>query len=191
MRLKISIYTRLVFWITLLVVLLFGAVLFVIQIREAKILQDESETRALLQARYVADANLQSLLHQDSPAIQAYVDTHCTGDLVYIVVYDRQGQPAAWNALIRDHGDLVSTSHRPSLSPGTGLTVAGTGRARWRIRTSAANPSPAVGSSATFGTTAGGPPSMNDTSSTTTRVVSRSSRRAIVIVFERTSTRLT
>jgi signal transduction histidine kinase len=109
-NLKISIYTRLVFWITLLVCLLFGAVLFVIQIREAKNLQDETETRALLQARYMADASLQSLSHQDWQAVQKYVDEHSTGDVAYIVVYDREGQPAAWNALIRDHSEIVSTS---------------------------------------------------------------------------------
>jgi signal transduction histidine kinase len=110
LKLKISIYTRLVFWITLLVFLLFGAVLFVIQIREAKILQDETESRALLQARYIADANLQSLSHQDWQAVQKYVDEHIVADLAYIVVYDRDGRPAAWNPLIRDHGDIVSTS---------------------------------------------------------------------------------
>jgi signal transduction histidine kinase len=109
-KLKISIYTRLVFWITLLVVLLFGAVLFVIQIREAGILQAETETRALLQARYTADANFQSLLLQDVTAIQKYVDSHCTGELVYMVVYDREGRPVAWNALVRPHGELVSSS---------------------------------------------------------------------------------
>ena len=110
MKLKISIYTRLVFWITLLVVLLFGTVLFVIQIREAKILQDETKTRAFLQARYMADANLQSLSLQDRRAVQSYIDAHSTGDLAYIVVYDREGQPFASTALIRSHGEIVSTS---------------------------------------------------------------------------------
>lgn len=110
MKLKISIYTRLVFWITLLVCLLFGAVLFVIQIREARILRDETEARALLQARYMADANLQNLLRQDWQAVQKYVDDHTVGDVVYIVVYDQAGQPAASNTGIRSHGELVSTS---------------------------------------------------------------------------------
>jgi len=109
-KLKITIYKRLVFWTTLLVFLLFGAVLFVIQIREADILRDETEARALLQARYVADANLQSLILQDWRAIQNYVDSHSTGDLAYIIVYDRTGQAQAWNTLIRPHGDIVSTS---------------------------------------------------------------------------------
>ncbi len=98
MKLKISIYTRLVFWIALLVCLLFGAVLFVIRIREARILQDETKSRALLQARYIADANLQNLSHQDQPAVQKYVDEHSVGDVAYIVFYNRDGQPAAWNA---------------------------------------------------------------------------------------------
>ncbi|MEN6561229.1 MAG: ATP-binding protein [Acidobacteriota bacterium] len=110
MRLKVSIYTRLLFWITLLVFLLFGAVLFVIQIREAKSLQAETAARASLQARYIADANLQSLTLQDWQAIQRYVDAHSAGDLVYIVVYDRAGQPAVWNDPVRDRSEIVSES---------------------------------------------------------------------------------
>ena len=110
MKLKVSIHARLLFWITLLVVLLFGAVLFVIQIREARILQDETEARARLQARYIADANLRSLTLQDWQAVREYVEAHSVGDLVYIVVYDRAWQPAAWNELVRDQGGIVASS---------------------------------------------------------------------------------
>ena len=110
MKLKVSIYWRLVFWITLLVVLLFGAVLFVIQKREARILQGEAQARALIQAHLMADANVQSLSHNDQPAIQNYVDTHCSGDVAYIVVYDGQGQAKAWNSALTPHGDLVTAS---------------------------------------------------------------------------------
>jgi len=109
-KLKITIYTRLVFWITFLVLLLFGAVLFVIQMREAGILRDATGARALLQARYVADANLQSLVRQDWDAVQGYVDAHIAGDLVYIVVYDRSGEPRAANEAVRAHGDVLSTT---------------------------------------------------------------------------------
>jgi signal transduction histidine kinase len=110
MKLKISIYTRLVFWITLLVCLLFGAVLFVIRIREAKILQDETESRAVLQARHMADANLQSLVRQDWAAVQKYVDEHAVGDLAYIVFYDRLGRPQAANEDIRRIRPVFDTS---------------------------------------------------------------------------------
>ncbi len=110
MKLKITIYKRLVFWTTLLVFLLFGAVLFVIQIREADILRDEMTNRALLLARNIADANLQNLARADSQATQKYVDEHSGGEPAYIVIYDRNGQIFAWNTLIRAHSDVVSTS---------------------------------------------------------------------------------
>jgi len=109
-KLKVSIYTRLVFWITLLVLFLFGAVLFVIQIREARILEDETRTRAELQARAMADYNTPNLYRSDWEAVQKYVETHITGDLVYIVVYDRDGRPAASSPLIRPHSAVVATS---------------------------------------------------------------------------------
>ncbi|MCU0244805.1 MAG: hypothetical protein MUE80_08830 [Acidobacteria bacterium] len=113
MKLKITITTRLVFWIALLVLLLVGAVLFVIQIREAKILKDETEERALIQARYVADYNLLSLVRQDWTAVQRYIDDHVKQDLAYIVVYDRQGQPQAANGAVRPHVDVVASSLLP------------------------------------------------------------------------------
>jgi signal transduction histidine kinase len=114
---KLSIYWRLVFWITLLVVLLFGAVLFVIQKREARILQSEARDQALIQAIYMADANLRSLSLNDQQAIQDYVDTHCNGPLAYIVVYDREGRAMAWNSALTPHGDLVTTSLLSGLTP--------------------------------------------------------------------------
>ena len=120
MKLKVSIYSRLVFWITLLVVLLFGAVLFVIQKREARILQSEAQHRALLLATYMADANLQFLSHNDQPAMQDYVDKHCNGDVSYIVVYDGQGQPKAWNSALAPHSDIVQTSLLSGLKPEEG-----------------------------------------------------------------------
>jgi signal transduction histidine kinase len=117
-KLKISIYARLVFWITLLVLALFGSVLFVIQNRAARLLMDETETRAQLQARDMADANLTSLIRQDWPALEKYIEEHVGEDLVYMVVYDREGQPAASTPLIRPHGEIVSTSLlRDALTP--------------------------------------------------------------------------
>ncbi|MBE3131671.1 MAG: hypothetical protein IMZ54_13285, partial [Acidobacteria bacterium] len=92
MKLKISISTRLVFWITLLVCLLFGSVLFVIQSREAAILSEEAEARARLLAESLRDANYQSLFRPDQAAIQKYVYDHIDEDMPYIIFYDRAGR---------------------------------------------------------------------------------------------------
>ena len=113
MKLKITITTRLVFWITLLVLLLVGAVLFVIQIREAKILKDETEERALIQARYVADANLQSLVRQDWDAVQKYVDAHIDEHLLEAPEAKRypfkQSPGHVSRAVIQSHPEEQST----------------------------------------------------------------------------------
>jgi len=112
MKLKISIYTRLVFWITLLVCLLFGAVLFVIQSRDAAILSDEAEARAVLLAESMRDANYLSLFRPDREAIEQYLDEHAGGDMPYIIFYDREGRRYVANQLVRareeiDQGSLI------------------------------------------------------------------------------------
>ena len=113
MRLKISIYWRLVFWITLLVFFLFGAVLFVTQRREAAILSAEAEARAVLIAESLRDANYQSLFRQDRDAIQDYVDSHVREDLPYIVFYDNDGRPYVASPLVRARGDIDTGSRIP------------------------------------------------------------------------------
>ncbi len=111
MKLKISIYSRLVFWITLLVCILFGAVLFVIQISAEKILSDETKNRAELQARYLADANVLSLMRSDRDAIQRSVDAKVGGDILYIVFYDRAGQPYVADKAVRANDKIFRESH--------------------------------------------------------------------------------
>jgi signal transduction histidine kinase len=110
MRLKISIYWRLVFWITLLVLLLVGAVLFVIQRREAALLSAEAEARAVLIAESLRDANYESLFRRDRDAIQDYVDAHSSESLPYIVFYDRDGLSYAASPLVRAREDIDSGS---------------------------------------------------------------------------------
>jgi len=113
MKLKISIYWRLLFWITLLVVVLVGALLFVVQRREAAILSADAESRAVLIAESLRDANFESLLRSDRDAIQEYVDSHAGGDLPYIVFYDRAGEPYVASPLARAREEIAPTSSLP------------------------------------------------------------------------------
>jgi len=119
MRLKISIYWRLVFWITLLVLLLVGAVLFVIQRREAAILSADAEARAVLIAENLGDANYDSLFRPDRDAIQDYVDGHASEELPYIVFYDRDGVMTVASPLVRAREDIDPGSRIPQdVAPG-------------------------------------------------------------------------
>ena len=100
-----------VFWITLLIFLLFGAVLFVIQVSAERILSDEMKDRAELQARYLADANFLSLMRNDWEAIQRSVDAKTGGEIVYIVFYDRYGTPLAADRTARADERLFLQTH--------------------------------------------------------------------------------
>ncbi len=111
MKLKLSITKRLVFWITLLVCILFGAVLFVIQMREAQTLSDQTLARAGLIARYMAEINLQPLVRSDRDTIKANIEKLVDDSLPYIVFYDRSGTPLIANDLIRSQDDILGRSH--------------------------------------------------------------------------------
>ena len=111
MKLKLSITKRLIFWITLLVCILFGAVLFVIQMREAKTLSDQTLARAGLIARYMAEINLQPLVRSDRDTIKANIEKLVDDSLPYIVFYDRSGTPLIANDLIRSQDDILGRSH--------------------------------------------------------------------------------
>jgi signal transduction histidine kinase/cell division protein FtsL len=109
-KLKISIATRLVFWITSLLCVLFGAVLFVIQRMEARTLLEETRARARLQAEHMAEINWPRLSLSDQSAVQKYVDEHVNEGLPYIVFYDKAGQPIAANEFIRDYEEILKVS---------------------------------------------------------------------------------
>jgi len=111
MKLKLSIYTRFVFWITFLLCVLFGAVLFVIQRMEARTLFEETRIRAELQAGHMAEVNLPRLILSDQSAVQKYVDEHVSDDLPYIVFYDKTGRPWAANEFVLSYGDIYRSSH--------------------------------------------------------------------------------
>jgi signal transduction histidine kinase len=110
-KIKLSIYKRLVFSITFLVCVLFGAVLFVIQRREVRILFGETRARAVLIAQNLADVNLQPLVRYDQEAIQNEVDKRVNEQLPYIIFYNRAGTPFVANGLVRDDPEILSRSH--------------------------------------------------------------------------------
>ena len=111
MKLRLSISQRLVAWMTVLLCILFGAVLFIIQKREVRTLFDETRTRAVLMARYMADINRQPLVRNDADTIRKNIDDKVSDQLPYIIFYDRSGEPLVANAFARAHPDILSRSH--------------------------------------------------------------------------------
>ncbi len=111
MKLKLSIYSRLLFGITLLLSVLFAAVLFVIRSREVRTLFGQTQTQAFLIAKYMADLNRQALVRFDQDTIQRNIDDQVSDRLPYIVFYDRGGRPFVANAFARSQADILERSH--------------------------------------------------------------------------------
>ena len=99
------------FSITLLLCVLFGAVLFVIRSREVATLFAQTQAQALIIARYMADVNRQPLVRYRQEDIQSYVDEQASDSLPYIVFYDRLGAPLVANELARSRSDILGRSH--------------------------------------------------------------------------------
>jgi signal transduction histidine kinase len=110
-KIKLSIYKRLIFWITLLVCILVGAVLFVIQRREVQTLFEQARGRAVLIARHMAEINQQPLVRYDTETIKANIDQQVDDQLPYIIFYDRSGAPFVANELVRSQADILGRSH--------------------------------------------------------------------------------
>ena len=123
MKLKLSISQRLVIWITFLVFILFGAVLFIIQRREVQTLFEQATSRAVLTAQYMRQLNLQPLVRYDKDAIRTNVDSQVENDLPYIIFYDRSGTPFVASDLVRERPDILGRSHfAEDVQPGAQFT---------------------------------------------------------------------
>ncbi len=108
---KVSLYTRFMFWVVLLLCTLFGTILFVIQRREIRTLYSETQSRAKLVARYMAEINYPHLTLWDQDAVEANVEEQVSDDLPYIIVYNNLGQAFVANEWIRPYISVIGISH--------------------------------------------------------------------------------
>jgi len=109
--LRISLHTRFLAWITLLLVFLVGSILFIVGKREVNTIFEESRNKGLLIAKNTADRNFQSLLAWDIQNIQDNIEAQIDDKLLYIVFYDRYATPLVYNKLIADRKDIYCCSH--------------------------------------------------------------------------------
>jgi len=110
---KISLHTRFAAWITALLTVLVGAVLFVIEKREVGTIFEETKNRTLLIAEYLASLNLRPLLLWDTEAMQKTIDEQIERRLLYVVIYNREGKPLAANASIQTFPEIYERSGLP------------------------------------------------------------------------------
>lgn len=113
LRLRISLYTRFMLAVTVLLVLLVISILLVIEKREVKTIFVETRNKGLLLAQNIANLNLHRLLFWDIDPIKRSIDEQIDEKLIYVVFYDRFNTPLAANDFIRKHDDIFCCSRLP------------------------------------------------------------------------------
>jgi len=109
-KLKIRLYTRILFWVTVLLICLVGIIVFVIQRKEVQAISQETRNRGILTAQYIANLNLRSLVLWDEETLRRNVESQADDKLIYIVFYDRNGKPRAANRLVEGLDDITCCS---------------------------------------------------------------------------------
>jgi signal transduction histidine kinase len=110
-KIKVSLYTRFMFWIVMLLLFLVGTIVYVIQRKEVQTISQETRTRGILTAQFIANLNLRSLVMWDEATLRKNVEGQADNKVLYIVFYDRDGKPRAANELVAGREDITCCSH--------------------------------------------------------------------------------
>jgi len=110
---RLSLSSRFLLSVALLLTVLVGAILFVIDKREVNIIYEESRNRGVLIARHIASLNLEPLMFRDEDTIKKNIDAQIDQDLIYVQFYDRFNTPVVGTEFLRGREDISCCSHLP------------------------------------------------------------------------------
>ncbi|NPV82646.1 MAG: HAMP domain-containing protein [Candidatus Aminicenantes bacterium] len=118
-RPRISIYVQLVFWTSVIILLLMFGVLYIIQTREVKAIYQEKRERGLVMVRYISEMNVRSLVLGDLESIDENISGLIREDLAYVIFYDADSKPVVVSQSIADNAEVINqTSCAGEVSPG-------------------------------------------------------------------------
>ncbi len=122
MKLKLTLYTRILISTTIILVVLVSLIVLMIQRIEFQTIFRETRNRGILTAQYIANLNLRPLVLWDEDTLRRNVENQADNKLVYIVFYDRDGKPRAANELARELKDIYCCSHlQPDSRPDSSM----------------------------------------------------------------------
>lgn len=117
-KFRVSIYAQLVFWTSVILILLMSGVLFLIQRREVQAIYQEKRNRGLVMIRYIAEMNARRLALWDLESIDENISGLVRDDLAYVIFYDRDGRPVVISENIAGNSEVINrTNCAGSVSP--------------------------------------------------------------------------
>ncbi len=110
MKLRISLQTRFMLYVIVLLCVLAALILFIIEKREIKAIFEEQKNIGILTAKYIANLNSQPLIQWDEEGVEESIEEEIDEKLVYIAIYDKFRTPFAASRFIRDYEEIYNFS---------------------------------------------------------------------------------
>jgi signal transduction histidine kinase len=110
MKLPLPLHTRFTVWISLLLLVLVGAIVWVTERREVSTIYAETRNKGVLIAKNLIDHNLRYLLIYDPVGIQTGIREQLDDKLLYVVFYDKYSTTIAYNREIADQPSIYAAS---------------------------------------------------------------------------------
>lgn len=111
MQLRLSLRTRFLVSVIILLIFLVGLILLVIEKREVRAIFEEEKKKGILIAENIAQLNLQPFLHWDDVGVEKNIEEQIDQKLIYVVIYDRNNKPFAASNFIKDYEKISRSSN--------------------------------------------------------------------------------
>lgn len=117
MQLRVSLWTRFMVSVIILLFFLVGLILLVIEKREVRAIFEEEKEKGILIAENIAQLNLQPFLHWDNDGVERNIEEQIDRKLIYIVIYDRNNRPFAASDFIKNYEKIYRSSNLKEEEP--------------------------------------------------------------------------
>ncbi len=113
MQLSMSLRTRFMIYVVILLVVLVGSIIFVIEKREVNSIFEEQKNKGILTAKNIAQLNLDPFLFWDNEGVKESIEKQIDEKLIYVIFYDRNNRPFTSNDFIMDYEEIYNHSNLP------------------------------------------------------------------------------
>lgn len=113
LRLKISLYTKFMVPLTFILILLVGAILFVIQRREVRTILEDARRRGILIANYIAFLNREKITFWDYNGVRKNIEEPIDQNLLYVVFFDKFRNLFVASEEVKDRDEITCCSRLP------------------------------------------------------------------------------
>lgn len=115
MQLPMSLRTRFMIYVVILLVVLVGSIIFVIEKREVNAIFEEQKNKGILTAKNIAQLNLDPFLFWDNEGVKESIEKQINEKLIYVIFYDRNNRPFTSNDFIMDYEETYNHSNLPKV----------------------------------------------------------------------------